>query len=47
MIEKRLGRGLESLISSTTPAQQRTGQVVEIELESIVPNPNQPRHSMD
>ena len=47
MIEKRLGRGLESLISSTTPAQQRTGQVVEIELEAIVPNPNQPRHSMD
>lgn len=43
---KRLGRGLDSLISKTTKAS-RHDQVVEVPLEQIRPNPNQPRQIMD
>ncbi len=49
MIEKRLGRGLESLISRTQPATPEVlGQelVVEIPTDSVVPNPDQPRQVM-
>jgi ParB family chromosome partitioning protein len=44
MIERRLGRGLESLISSTN--EPRGQQVVAIPVESIQPNPDQPRHAV-
>ncbi len=43
---KRLGRGLDSLISKTTPSP-RGNQVVEVPLDQIRPNPNQPRQVMN
>jgi ParB family chromosome partitioning protein len=45
MIEKRLGRGLETLISRTTANQGQ--QVVEIAVGDVRPNPDQPRQEMD
>ncbi|MCX7942282.1 MAG: ParB/RepB/Spo0J family partition protein [Dictyoglomaceae bacterium] len=39
--EKRLGRGLSALI----PSEEE--KIKEIEIEKILPNPNQPRESMD
>jgi ParB family chromosome partitioning protein len=45
MIEKRLGRGLETLISRTTEAHGQ--QVVEIPVSEVRPNPDQPRQVMD
>ena len=47
MIEKRLGRGLETLITRTSPTESGPDQVVEIELDAIVANPSQPRQIMD
>ncbi len=47
MIEKRLGRGLESLITRTSPRESSPDQVVEVELDAIVANPAQPRQIMD
>jgi ParB family transcriptional regulator, chromosome partitioning protein len=41
MTERRLGRGLDSLITRTTEAVG--GQVVEVPLDAIQPNPDQPR----
>jgi len=40
--EKRLGRGLSALISS-----QDESKIQEIEMERIIPNPNQPRETID
>jgi ParB family transcriptional regulator, chromosome partitioning protein len=45
MVERRLGRGLESLISKTTAEEGQ--QVVEVSLDQIRPNPDQPRHAME
>ena len=45
MVERRLGRGLETLISRTTAEEGQ--QVVEIPLDDVRPNPDQPRHAMD
>lgn len=45
MVERKLGRGLETLISRTTPDEGK--QVVEVSLDEISPNPDQPRHSME
>ncbi len=45
MIEKRLGRGLETLISRTT--EDKGQQVVEIPVADISPNPDQPRQAID
>lgn len=56
MAKGGLGRGLSSLISNTetevsgAPFQQegeRGGDVMEVPLAKIVPNPNQPRHDFD
>jgi ParB family chromosome partitioning protein len=44
MIERRLGRGLESLITNTNEA--RGQQVVAIPVDSVKPNPDQPRHTV-
>ena len=44
MIERRLGRGLESLITSTNEA--RGQQVVPVPVASVRPNPDQPRHTV-
>ena len=45
MVERRLGRGLETLISRTTVDEGQ--QVVEVPLDQIRPNPDQPRHVME
>lgn len=45
MVERRLGRGLETLISRTTADEGQ--QVVEVPLDQIRPNPDQPRHAME
>ena len=45
MVERRLGRGLETLISRTTADEGQ--QVVEVSLEEIRPNPDQPRHTIE
>jgi ParB family chromosome partitioning protein len=45
MVERRLGRGLETLISRTTADEGQ--QVVEISLEEIRPNPDQPRLAIE
>jgi ParB family chromosome partitioning protein len=45
MVERRLGRGLETLISKTTVDEGQ--QVVEVSLEEIRPNPDQPRHTIE
>lgn len=44
-MERRLGRGLDSLIPRTGPPAGR--QVVEVPLEAIAPNPDQPRKSFN
>ncbi len=41
MSERRLGRGLDSLIARTTESRGR--QVLEVPVDSVVPNPDQPR----
>ena len=45
MVERRLGRGLETLISRTTADEGQ--QVVEISLDEIRPNPDQPRSAIE
>ena len=45
MTEKRLGRGLDSLITRTTETRQN--QIVDVPLDQVVPNPNQPRQIMN
>lgn len=45
MVERRLGRGLETLISRTTAGEGQ--QVVEISLDEIRPNPDQPRLAIE
>ena len=45
MVERRLGRGLETLISRTTADEGQ--QVVEVSLDEIRPNPDQPRHTIE
>jgi len=45
MVERRLGRGLETLISRTTTDEGQ--QVVEVSLDEIRPNPDQPRHAIE
>ena len=45
MVERRLGRGLETLISRTTADEGQ--QVVEVSLDEIRPNPDQPRHLIE
>ncbi len=45
MAEKRLGRGLDSLITRTTEGRQK--QVFDVPLDQVVPNPNQPRQVMN
>jgi len=45
MVERRLGRGLETLISRTTVDEGQ--QVVEVSLDEIRPNPDQPRHTIE
>ena len=47
MIEKRLGRGLDSLITSTTETPAGLDRVLDIPVDDIVPNPNQPRWIMN
>ena len=42
-MERRLGRGLGSLLSATPPAEPRT----EIEISQVRPNPYQPRKTFD
>jgi ParB family chromosome partitioning protein len=45
---KRLGRGLEALLGSVTREQaQASGALRELPVNSVVPNPFQPRTSMD
>lgn len=44
MIERQLGRGLESLITNTK--EPRGQQVVAIPVTKVQPNPDQPRHSV-
>src|SRR3954463_5465930 len=45
---KRLGRGLEALLGSVTREQaQASGALRELSVDSIVPNPYQPRTQMD
>lgn len=41
--EKRLGRGLSALI----PSEEEYGKIQEIEIDKILPNPNQPRETMN
>ncbi|HZM00348.1 MAG TPA: ParB/RepB/Spo0J family partition protein [Planctomycetota bacterium] len=45
MVERRLGRGLETLISRTTANESQ--QVVEVPLDEIRPNPDQPRQVIE
>lgn len=45
MRNRSLGRGLSELLSGETPPHSRT--VVEIPVEDIQPNPNQPRRNLD
>jgi ParB family chromosome partitioning protein len=45
MVERRLGRGLETLISRTTADEGQ--HVIEVSLEEIRPNPDQPRHTIE
>jgi ParB family chromosome partitioning protein len=45
MMERRLGRGLDSLLSRGGPPAGR--QVVEVSVEAIAPNPDQPRKSFN
>ena len=42
-MERRLGRGLGSLLSATPPTEPRT----EIEISRVRPNPYQPRRTFD
>lgn len=46
--KRRLGRGLEALLGPDTVAQARSeGALTEIGVDSIRPNPYQPRHAID
>nr|MDJ0767039.1 ParB/RepB/Spo0J family partition protein [Myxococcota bacterium] len=46
--KQRLGRGLEALLGPTTVAEARdAGTLREVSVESIEPNPFQPRHTFD
>jgi ParB family transcriptional regulator, chromosome partitioning protein len=45
---RRLGRGLEALLGPVSREQaEKTGDLVELEITSIRPNPYQPRHEID
>lgn len=46
-MERRLGRGLGSLISASAPAVPSKGDGQEIPLQRIRPNPHQPRRTFD
>ncbi len=43
MKERRLGRGLESLLGQTQETPARAGDVLHVPLDLVVPNPFQPR----
>lgn len=48
MSERRLGRGLEALLGPISREQaERSGNLVELEVTSIRPNPYQPRYEID
>jgi len=48
MSERRLGRGLEALLGPVSREQaQRSGELVELPVTAIRPNPYQPRHEID
>jgi ParB family chromosome partitioning protein len=48
MSERRLGRGLEALLGPTSREQaERSGDLVELAITSIRPNPYQPRYEID
>jgi ParB family chromosome partitioning protein len=45
---RRLGRGLEALLGPINREQaERSGELVELDVSSIRPNPYQPRHEID
>jgi ParB family chromosome partitioning protein len=48
MSERRLGRGLEALLGPVSREQaERSGELVELPVSSIRPNPYQPRYEID
>jgi ParB family chromosome partitioning protein len=48
MSERRLGRGLEALLGPVSREQaEHSGDLVELPVNSIRPNPYQPRHEID
>ena len=48
MSERRLGRGLEALLGPVSREQaERSGDLVELPVTAIRPNPYQPRHEID
>jgi ParB family chromosome partitioning protein len=47
MVQKRLGRGLEFLLSGGERNESLTSPVQEIEIDRILPNPHQPRETFE
>lgn len=47
MSKRGLGRGLSALIPSASQESHTSGEVTELQLEMITPNPNQPRTDID
>ncbi len=47
--QKGLGRGLDAIFSSEAiePKIKPMGEIAQIEISKIIPNPNQPRHEFD
>ncbi len=42
-----LGKGLNALIPDSDPSEPQAGQVQQVEIERIIPNPRQPREHFD
>ncbi len=45
--ERRVGRGLEALMNANEVTIQGSSSIKDIEIENIIPNPNQPRTNFD